>query len=121
MYKTCYIIYYTQPSILRSECERFTRVKNNTTTCHPDDFSEETEQCSMRLFSDSVMRSTLATEWDLVCQQEWLLPLSQSVFFAGVLVGAPFWGHLADLLGRKITFLLREGFIQLTSVKQRNY
>ena len=52
------------------------------------------------------MRSTVASEFDLVCDLQWMLPFSQSLFFAGVLVGAPLWGHLADLLGRRVTFLL---------------
>ena len=52
------------------------------------------------------MKRTVASEFDLVCDLQWMLPFSQSLFFAGVLIGAPLWGHLADLLGRKITFLL---------------
>jgi len=97
---------FTVPSN-RSGCEMYDRRDNTTTSCHPSDFSAvETEQCERRVFSDSVMRNSLATEYDLVCAQQWQLPLSQAVFFAGVLVGAPLWGHLADVLGRKITFLL---------------
>ena len=42
-----------------------------------------------------------------------MLPFSQSVFFAGVLVGAAVYGHLGDLLGRRTAFLI--GMVQ-TSV-----
>ena len=52
------------------------------------------------------MRKTLASEFDLVCGEEWKVPLSQSVFFAGVLVGAALFGHLGDVWGRKNMFLL---------------
>lgn len=34
------------------------------------------------------------------------VPLSQSVFFAGVLVGAITFGWLSDVIGRKRTFLI---------------
>ena len=47
-----------------------------------------------------------------MCGDQWLLPLSQSVFFAGVLVGAAVYGHLGDLLGRRTAFLI--GMVQTT-------
>ena len=58
------------------------------------------------------MATSLVTEFELVCGDQWLLPLSQSVFFAGVLVGAAVYGHLGDLLGRRTAFLL--GMVQTT-------
>ena len=89
------------------ECNMFSRLDNVTKSCHPVDFSPlRTEECGRSLFNDSVMKSSVATEFSLVCEKQWQLPLSQSVFFAGVLVGAPVWGHMADILGRRVTFLL---------------
>ena len=88
-------------------CEVFPRLDNTTRSCHAVDFSPSSEsRCRQRLFSEAVMRRTVASEFDLVCDLQWMLPFSQSLFFAGVLVGAPLFGQLADLLGRKITFLL---------------
>ena len=58
------------------------------------------------------MATSLVTEFNLVCGDQWLLPLSQSVFFAGVLVGAAVYGHLGDLLGRRTAFLI--GMVQTT-------
>ena len=58
------------------------------------------------------MATSMVTEFNLVCGDQWLLPLSQSVFFAGVLVGAAVYGHLGDLLGRRTAFLL--GMVQTT-------
>ncbi|XP_063167261.1 solute carrier family 22 member 16 isoform X2 [Candoia aspera] len=46
-------------------------------------------------------QSTIVTEWDLVCQQEWLAKLTQPTFMLGVLFGAVIFGDLADRLGRR--------------------
>ncbi|XP_037373488.1 solute carrier family 22 member 20 isoform X2 [Talpa occidentalis] len=40
-------------------------------------------------------------EWDLVCEARTLRDLAQSIYMAGVLVGAAVFGSLADRLGRK--------------------
>jgi len=91
-------------------CSMFQRVDN--TTCKASDFSNITDKCENHVFSRKDMRQTLATEFDLVCGDEWKLPLSQSVFFAGVLVGAAVFGHLGDVWGRKNMFLF--GLLETT-------
>ena len=63
-------------------------------------------KCERHVFSTKVMRKTLATDFDLVCGQEWKVPLSQSFFFAGVLIGAAVFGYLGDVWGRKNMFLV---------------
>ena len=47
--------------------------------------------------------ASAASEWDLVCDQEWLGPLSMSIFMTGVMIGAVALGYMADKLGRKRT------------------
>ncbi|XP_069753866.1 organic cation/carnitine transporter 2-like [Narcine bancroftii] len=46
--------------------------------------------------------STIVSEWDLVCNNDWKSPLSMSIFMAGVLVGSFISGQLSDKFGRKI-------------------
>ena len=91
-------------------CLRFKNVDNSS--CSSKKFNNLTEKCEEHLFSTQDMKKTLATEFDLVCGEEWQLPLSQSVFFAGVLVGAAVFGHLGDVWGRKNMFLL--GLLEMT-------
>jgi len=92
-------------------CLRFQNVANGS--CQSgNDFSNRTQKCEHHLFSKKDMKTTLATEFNLVCGQEWKLPLSQSVFFAGVLVGAAVFGHLGDVWGRKNMFLI--GLLETT-------
>ncbi|XP_069755118.1 organic cation/carnitine transporter 2-like [Narcine bancroftii] len=46
--------------------------------------------------------STIVSEWDLVCNDDWKSPLAVSVFFTGVLVGSFISGQLSDKCGRKV-------------------
>jgi len=89
---------------LPDSCSVFQSLNNST--CESSDFSQIIQKCEKHVFSKKAMRKTLATEFDLVCGHEWKLPLSQSAFFAGVLVGAAVFGHLGDVLGRKNMFLV---------------
>ncbi|CAG2111629.1 unnamed protein product [Medioppia subpectinata] len=43
-------------------------------------------------------------QWDIVCDNLWKLPLSQSVLMIGVLLGNLFFGSFSDRYGRKALF-----------------
>ncbi|XP_058163269.1 solute carrier family 22 member 16 [Dasypus novemcinctus] len=46
--------------------------------------------------------STVVTEWNLVCHQEWLAKMIQPTFMLGVLLGAVIFGYLSDRAGRRL-------------------
>ncbi|XP_043861338.1 solute carrier family 22 member 16 [Dromiciops gliroides] len=46
-------------------------------------------------------KSTVVTEWDLVCHQEWFAKSIQPTFMLGVLLGAVIFGDLSDRFGRR--------------------
>ncbi|XP_074657470.1 organic cation transporter protein-like [Tubulanus polymorphus] len=46
-------------------------------------------------------QSTIVTEWDLVCDRDYLPQMSQTIFVVGTLIGAGSLSPLADWLGRK--------------------
>ncbi|XP_031820269.1 solute carrier family 22 member 16 [Sarcophilus harrisii] len=46
-------------------------------------------------------KSTVVTEWDLVCHREWFAKSIQPTFMLGVLLGAVIFGDLSDRLGRR--------------------
>uniref|UniRef100_A0A8C3IJP3 Uncharacterized protein n=1 Tax=Chrysemys picta bellii TaxID=8478 RepID=A0A8C3IJP3_CHRPI len=56
-------------------------------------------------YDRSVFNSTIITEWHLVCGQRALKDFAQSIYMAGVLVGALVYGGLADRLGRRALLL----------------
>ncbi|CAN9507474.1 unnamed protein product [Ophioblennius macclurei] len=51
-------------------------------------------------FDRSEVQQNIVTEWDLVCDREWLAKLCQPTFMLGVLIGALVFGDVADRVGR---------------------
>ncbi|XP_038269163.1 solute carrier family 22 member 5-like [Dermochelys coriacea] len=52
-------------------------------------------------YSRELYLSTIVTEWNLVCDDDWKAPLTASLFFVGVLIGSFISGQLSDKFGRK--------------------
>lgn len=48
------------------------------------------------VYDHSEVHQSIVTEWDLVCEREWLAKLCQPTFMLGVLIGALVFGDLAD-------------------------
>ncbi|XP_044115522.1 solute carrier family 22 member 11 isoform X5 [Neovison vison] len=53
------------------------------------------------VYDRSTFTSTIVSEWDLVCDNQGLKPMGQSIYMAGVLLGSVSWGFLSDRFGRK--------------------
>ncbi|ERE68897.1 solute carrier family 22 member 21 [Cricetulus griseus] len=73
-------------------------------------------------YSKEIFLSTIVTEWDLVCQNDWKAPFTTSCFYVGVLLGSFISGQLSDRFGRKNVLFLTIGihtgcsFLQVFSV-----
>lgn len=98
-----------------SSCLRFAHPKAlpNTTLATGAHSSGEPEgepttvPCSQGWeYDHSEFSSTIATEWDLVCEQRGLNKITSTCFFVGVLLGAVVYGHLADRFGRRQLLLV---------------
>ncbi|XP_076848225.1 solute carrier family 22 member 7-like [Brachyhypopomus gauderio] len=57
-------------------------------------------------YDNSTFKSTLVTEFNLVCQTKGLTKASISIFFAGVMFGSVIYGILSDKYGRKTMLLV---------------
>lgn len=67
------------------------RVATYNERCYPGGIA-----CERWEYNRSVFTSTIATEWDLVCDKAPLANLAQTVFMFGVLLGNVFFGMAAD-------------------------
>uniref|UniRef100_M3YKR3 Major facilitator superfamily (MFS) profile domain-containing protein n=1 Tax=Mustela putorius furo TaxID=9669 RepID=M3YKR3_MUSPF len=83
-------------------CRRFTEPQWALLSPNTSVHGAATEDCKDGWVYDlSTFPATIVTEWDLVCEARPLRDLAQSIYMAGVLVGAAVFGSLADRLGRK--------------------
>ncbi|WAR09240.1 LOW QUALITY PROTEIN: ORCT-like protein, partial [Mya arenaria] len=78
-----------------SEYGGFSRPANATTVA-----------CDRWVYDDSVFDITFTSEKNLICDDELLPSIAKMLFFAGVLVGALFFGILSDKIGRKKTLMV---------------
>ncbi|KAI7805118.1 putative solute carrier family 22 member 7-like [Triplophysa rosa] len=65
-------------------------------------------------YDNSTFSSTLATQWDLVCDERAMNKLTTTIFFIGVMFGAGAFGSLSAIFGRKpmllVSYVLGMGF-----------
>ncbi|XP_077381422.1 solute carrier family 22 member 7-like [Festucalex cinctus] len=76
------------------------------------------------VYDSSTIKSTLATEWDLVCEGRRLSGAMTTVFFVGVTLGAAVFGTLSDRFGRKTMLLVSyvtTAFFGLASALSYNF
>ncbi|KAM7398320.1 hypothetical protein PAMA_006299 [Pampus argenteus] len=55
-------------------------------------------------YSRDIYQSTIVSEFDLVCSEQWKQPFTTTLYFLGVLVGSFFAGQVSDRYGRKPVF-----------------
>lgn len=59
---------------------------------------------------------SIVAQFDIYCDQEWMIHLTKSILFLGWAVGAIFFGWIADNFGRKITFFPSLVLLMTTSL-----
>lgn len=64
--------------------------------CSDTNYQKCDVNCPSHIFNRTIFEETIITEWDLVCNQEQLSNLSQTIFMLGILVGNILFGSLSD-------------------------
>ncbi|XP_077561656.1 organic cation transporter protein-like isoform X2 [Haemaphysalis longicornis] len=57
--------------------------------------------CSSWEFDTSFHKRTVSSEWNIVCEDLWMLDMSQSLLMFGFMIGNFFFSHLSDWCGRR--------------------
>ncbi|XP_025896488.1 solute carrier family 22 member 16 [Nothoprocta perdicaria] len=84
-----------------NQCSRSKREVNSDLTYEYKGNKSEFSCSDGFLYDHAKWKSTIVTEWDLVCDREWLAKLIQPTFMLGVLIGAVIFGDIADRMGRQ--------------------
>ncbi|MFT7797563.1 solute carrier family 22 member 16 [Arapaima gigas] len=89
-----------------NQCSRGLRFNGSGIQFHAGG-NETAQACGGRFVYDGGEgQQTIVTDWDLVCEKEWLAKLCQPTFMLGVLIGALVFGDIADRFGRRPILLL---------------
>ncbi|XP_078516553.1 solute carrier family 22 member 20-like [Lissotriton helveticus] len=56
-------------------------------------------------YDQTVFSSTIVTEWDLVCEHRQMRQVAQTIYMAGVMVGAIVFGSASDRYGRRAVLI----------------
>uniref|UniRef100_A0A8C6U4Y4 Solute carrier family 22 member 6 n=1 Tax=Neogobius melanostomus TaxID=47308 RepID=A0A8C6U4Y4_9GOBI len=90
-----------------SSCEMFAEVQYNFLLNFTNVSNSATVPCPNGwVYDKTTFQSTLATEWDLVCDNIRLNKAIVTIFFTGVTLGSVVFGYLSDRFGRKKMLLL---------------
>lgn len=66
--------------------------------------AKEVVGCNNWIYDRSKFESSAVTDWDLVCDKNWLRASADSLFMVGVMLGSIVFGWLSDKYGRKPIF-----------------
>ena len=107
------------------ECSIFNEDWDNVDVDSLDDINgTEMIPCDSWEYDTSVFLSTITSDFDLVCDREYLISLAQTFFFFGIVVGVFALGILSDMFGRKkvlVPLLIALGVTGIASSQMPNY
>ncbi|XP_077427248.1 solute carrier family 22 member 7-like [Vanacampus margaritifer] len=90
----------------RSSCRRFAEPQYHLLFNTSDVIQARTLPClDGWVYDNTTFKSTLATEWDLVCDKRSRSQTTATIFFVGVMFGAITFGILSDRFGRRIMLM----------------
>ncbi|KAM4603659.1 solute carrier family 22 member 7-like [Polymixia lowei] len=90
-----------------SSCQMFAEPQYNILSISNNSDDTRMLQCQTGwVYDNSIFKSTVTTEWDLVCSRKGMNKATATIFFIGVMCGAPLFGFLSDRFGRRKILLV---------------
>uniref|UniRef100_A0A3Q2E4C7 Solute carrier family 22 member 7b, tandem duplicate 2 n=1 Tax=Cyprinodon variegatus TaxID=28743 RepID=A0A3Q2E4C7_CYPVA len=90
-----------------SSCRMFAEPQYHLLLNSSDSSDAPTVPCQNGwVYDNTTFKSTITSEWDLVCDQRGKNRATATIFFVGVMFGAITFGSLSDRFGRKIMLLV---------------
>ncbi|KAL7403702.1 hypothetical protein ABVT39_003900 [Epinephelus coioides] len=96
----------TEPDGTLSSCQMFLKPQYHLVGLNSSEDASIVQCQNGWVYDNSTFKSTLVTEWDLVCSRKGMNKATATVFFIGVMVGAPIFGFLSDRFGRRPLLLV---------------
>ncbi|XP_015930794.1 organic cation transporter protein isoform X2 [Parasteatoda tepidariorum] len=87
--------------IQKSQCTLYKSILVNGSLFVPSTSESAAESCKSWEYDDSFYKSTMVDDWDLVCDREWLISVSKTVYMVAFLIAATLCGQLSDKFGRR--------------------
>jgi len=95
-----------------SQCRRYNETWADATQCQSGDADVTAMlSCDAWIYDKTNIHSSIVTDFDLTCDDEWKQTLTATLFMVAMLIGSVVIGRIADATGRKktlvgLTFLL---------------
>ncbi|XP_046657878.1 organic cation transporter protein-like [Daphnia pulicaria] len=94
------------------QCQRYNYTWTNVEECQAPGAQMDSEiTCDRWVYDTSQFQSTIVSDFDLTCEDEWKTTFASTVYMFGMLIGAAILGNIADAVGRRLAFTLNVFFL----------
>jgi len=99
-------------SVISRDWSDFLQNNPMSNDSNSDDFTIESCKNGY-IFDESIYHSSATSQWDLVCDNAWILEIISPIYACGLVLGSVLSGNVADTMGRKMCMLIFLGLHML--------
>ncbi|XP_065573099.1 organic cation transporter protein-like [Artemia franciscana] len=87
-------------------CLKYTNLSLVEGFCTSRGDNKDGVKCNEWVYDDSVLKISIVSEFNLVCEKAWIEPVLASAYMIGMVFGSISFGAIADKIGRLKTFII---------------